>query len=117
MSIGIVVIAILYFYGIYNDGKNDKAFIQITDRDDNIIVSWEEVVTDKSPEALFELLPTNVPDEFRGTYIRPGERIYAWNGQRVLESGTKKILDCEKIEGRFPEETIFFYVHSLFKDE
>ncbi len=107
-----VLIAILVFCGIYEG----KVFLQITDRNNNILenCNWEQEVEDNDlitlNEAIMDMV-TNVPEDIKFSLPKAG--IHWFDGQKLLESGTKKIADCKKIENPTLLRTLGSYVMDI----
>lgn len=95
MGIHNVTAALLLFYGIL---PGNIFFVQVTDRDDNILYSWEKAVKDNNPDTLAEAtwdMPAPAPEH---KYKTIANGILHYDGQKVAKSGTKEIIECEKIE-------------------
>lgn len=89
----------LIFFGI----QDEKLFVQLTDRDDNIIYEAEAEIANRQPNTLFDALYELFPDEFDELDIkRPKLIFFQFDGQRVVESGTKKIADCDTVLDKYP---------------
>jgi hypothetical protein len=111
-----VILAILIFCGIYEG----KVFLQITDRNNNILgnCNWEAEVTDRDPitlnEAIMDMVTDN-PEDLK--FFLPKGGLLWFDGQKLLEPGTKKIADCEKIENPTILRTLGSYAMELIESE
>lgn len=90
-----IIITILVFCGIYEG----KVFLQITDRDNNILgnCDWEKEVADNEPITLADAVQDMViiPEDLK--FFTPKGGIHWFHGQKLLKSGTKDIATCEEI--------------------
>lgn len=99
----------LFFCGI--QGETQKTlFVQLTDRNNNIAYEAETEVADTSASTLMDAMYKLFPDEFKDSGIdRPDITFFFFDGQRVAESGTMNIIDCEGLIPIWPRLLGFMY--------
>jgi hypothetical protein len=84
----------LIFFGL----QGRLLFVQITDRDDNIVYEAETKLADTQPTTLLDGLYELFPDVFDELNIcRPDITFFQFDGQRVVDGETTTILDCEPV--------------------
>ena len=95
------------FFGI-NEGK---LFVQIATKDNEIAYEAETPLENSKPMSLVQALGILFPDEFMKTGIKMprSQAFFQWDGQKIIKSGEKDILDCETVLDKFPKFTPFVF--------
>lgn len=95
------------FHGI-NEGK---LFIQITTGENEIVYEAETPIKNSNSITLVNALAILFPDEFIKTGIKMPrlQTFFQWDGQKIIKSGEKDMLDCEKVLDKFPKFTQFIF--------
>lgn len=90
------------FYGITFEGK---LFVQIANSDNEIAYEAETLIEEEpEPKVLMSKLYDLFPDSFKETGIKVSRlNIFPWDGQKIVKSGEKSILDCKTIGDIFPK--------------
>ena len=90
----------------------DRVFIQVTGRDNEILGEWEETIESrKDDDIVFALSRMKPIKDLK--FIAPRIPFEWWHGQKVMESGTMNIKDCDSLNKSF-SRIIFGVVASMF---
>lgn len=94
------------FYGIHDD----KLFVQIATADNEVVYEAETTMKDPSPINLMDSLSILFPDSFKETGIKVSRiTFFEWDGQKIIQSGEKRILDCKTVKDIFPKFGIYLF--------
>ena len=98
------------FYGIHEG----KVFVQLADPENNIVYTSEQAIKAPGKELIAQTLDKLFPSEFEKTGIKiPRIKLFPWDGQKIVVSGEKNILECTTINNICPSffKMIFSYIY------
>jgi hypothetical protein len=96
------------FFGI----SEGNLFAQIATQDNEIVYEAEVPMSDPTPANLMRGLSELFPDKFKESGVKVSRvAIFEWDGQKIVKSGGKEILDCQTILNIFPKFSVYLFTY------
>jgi hypothetical protein len=94
------------FYGIYEG----KLFIQIATRNNEIAYEAETSLVNSEPTTIVNALYELFSDNFKESGVKASRvAILEWDGQKIVKSGEKDILNCGTVKDKVPNLGKFIF--------